>query len=443
MLHKFSGGYCLLQDKALKLRGLRNHVTLVSLLDIPMEVPAFYVEEAAQIRRITEHHLFRGSESLCGLLRFLFEHTVNHRSEPLREFDIATQVFKRRPDFDPQSDSIVRVQIGRLRARLAQFYAEAGLSDPVIVEIPRGGYSLSISYRERPHAPEPVAISEANSPTSVVIRPARRREIRNLVIAVMTTAAVTLGLVAGVNSLRKPQIAGSLEVFWNPFISVPDAPLVIYSNQIRPAAPPAGVSAVSSSPPVHQNPFFTGTGEVMGAVDLTRLFVNIGHDIHFRGEALTPWEDVKDSNLIFVGTATQSAKALGGPERFVLRRQIPGDSTSPMVIADLSPEPGHPAVYHHSAECCQPIDEDYGLIIFSRGLTPERVALSMFGTTTMGTQAAVEFSCDADSLSSLLDRLPKNHSKHVPFFETLLHVTVRGGAPIASEIVAVHVRKQQ
>ena len=44
-----------------------------------------------------------------------------------------------------------------------------------------------------------------------------------------------------------------------------------------------------------------------------------------------------------------------------------------MVIADLSPEPGHPAVYHHSAECCQPIDEDYGLIIFSRGLTPERV----------------------------------------------------------------------
>lgn len=404
-----------------------------------METLKPHVEELAQVRRITEHHLFRGSQSLCRLLRFLVEHAANPRSEPLREFDIATQVFKRRPDFDPQMDSIVRVQMGRLRARLTQYYFEAGISDPIVFEIPRGGYSLSLSYRERPHAREEAPSVTVPTPPPEVVAP-RHSQRRNVAIAILSTAVVTVGLISGINEFRKPQLPPPLARFWNPFTSVPVAPLVIYSNQVR-VAPSSITAPQALSPTNPPEARYTGIGEVMGAVRLTQFFDRIGHDISFRGESFTPWEDVKNSNLIFIGTATLSLKAVGKPERFMLRRQIPGDATSPVVIVDLKPEQGKPEFYRHS-DCCQPIEEDYALLMFSPALTPNRVALTMFGTTTFGTQAAVEFACDLNSVASLLKFLPENAQQSLPFFEAVLRVRVRGNAPVATELVAFHLRNK-
>jgi len=56
-----------------------------------------------------------GSESLCKLLRYLAKHALDHPGTPLKEYQIATEVFGRPADFDPQLDSTIRVQAGRLR----------------------------------------------------------------------------------------------------------------------------------------------------------------------------------------------------------------------------------------------------------------------------------------------------------------------------------------
>ena len=355
-----------------------------------METLKSHAEEFAQVQRITEHRLFRGSESLCRLLRFLVDHTLNFRSKPLREFDIATQVFHRRPDFDPQSDSTVRVQIGRLRAKLTRYYFEAGSSDPIVMEIPRGGYSLSISYRERPQTVEESSTAVASVVAPIIPIVPAARQTQKILIAVLATAIVTVFAYGGLNSLLKPSLPAPLIKFWAPFIAVPSPPLVIYSNQVRVEPDRSTLKPSYANPP---EALYTGIGEVMGAVDLTHLFDRMGHAINFRGESITPWEDAKNANLIFIGTAKQSLKAVGNPERFALRRQVLGDANSPNVIVDLKPEQGHPAFFRHS-ECCQPLEEDYALVILSPALTPGRVALTMFGITTLGTQAAVEFVCD-------------------------------------------------
>src|SRR5215467_5249774 len=105
-----------------------------------------------QIERLTKSHSLHSSESLCKLLRYLAEHAIDHPGIALKEYQIATEVLGRPVGFDPQSDSTVRVQAGRLRVKLAEYYAHEGVDDPILVEIPKGSYVLSFHLRGRPEA---------------------------------------------------------------------------------------------------------------------------------------------------------------------------------------------------------------------------------------------------------------------------------------------------
>jgi TolB-like protein len=50
------------------------------------------------------------------------------------------EVFGRRPDYDPKLDSTVRTEAVRLRARLNKYYSTEGRQDPLVIELPKGGY---------------------------------------------------------------------------------------------------------------------------------------------------------------------------------------------------------------------------------------------------------------------------------------------------------------
>ena len=62
-----------------------------------------------QIDRLIKSHSLRTSESLCKLLRYLAEHSLDHPGIALKEYQIATEVLGRPAGFDLQSDSTVRV----------------------------------------------------------------------------------------------------------------------------------------------------------------------------------------------------------------------------------------------------------------------------------------------------------------------------------------------
>jgi hypothetical protein len=100
-----------------------------------------------QVDKLINSHSLRGSESLCKLLRYLAEHSLDHPGVALKEYQIATEVLGRPAGFDPQSDSTVRVQAGRLRVKLAEYYAHEGVDDPILVEVPKGSYSLTFHLR--------------------------------------------------------------------------------------------------------------------------------------------------------------------------------------------------------------------------------------------------------------------------------------------------------
>jgi TolB-like protein len=54
---------------------------------------------------------------------------------------VGIEVFGRAPGFDPRQDSVVRTEAARLRVRLSQYYAGEGTGDPVVIELPKGGYT--------------------------------------------------------------------------------------------------------------------------------------------------------------------------------------------------------------------------------------------------------------------------------------------------------------
>src|SRR6202035_2321162 len=108
-----------------------------------------------QIDTLVTSEGLHGADSLCRLLRYLANHTLDFPGDPLNEYRIATEVLGRSSDFDPQLDSIIRVQAGRLRSKLAKYYESEGADDPIVVELPKGSYVLTFHHRDksiaRPH----------------------------------------------------------------------------------------------------------------------------------------------------------------------------------------------------------------------------------------------------------------------------------------------------
>ena len=94
----------------------------------------------AQLENILSSSELGSAPSLQRFLRHVVEETLAGRADSLKEYCIGSSVFARGVDFDPKTDPIVRVQARNVRARLEQYYAGAGASDPVIIELPKGTY---------------------------------------------------------------------------------------------------------------------------------------------------------------------------------------------------------------------------------------------------------------------------------------------------------------
>ncbi|MFD3190128.1 hypothetical protein ACFMPD_07615 [Sedimentitalea sp. HM32M-2] len=80
------------------------------------------------------------SDRRARLLDYLIAAECNGDGDGIKAFTIAVDVFGRDESFDPNSDSIVRSEIGRLRDALRMFYAENTRSDLVVIDIPKGAY---------------------------------------------------------------------------------------------------------------------------------------------------------------------------------------------------------------------------------------------------------------------------------------------------------------
>ncbi len=96
--------------------------------------------------KVLESPGFAQSPQLSSFLDYVVQKTLAGKAHELKGYTIGVEALGRREDFDPQTDTAVRVLAGRLRKALDNYYGEAGEKQPVQISIPKGGYVPVFSF---------------------------------------------------------------------------------------------------------------------------------------------------------------------------------------------------------------------------------------------------------------------------------------------------------
>ncbi len=402
----------------------------------------------AAIDRLVASHSLHGSESLCKLLKYLAKQAIEHPGAQVKEYQIATEVFGRQTNFDPQLDSMVRVQAGRLRAKLTEYYSTEGASDPYVVELPKGSYA--VVSRERSRQPASNGNAAGAKEIAEKTREASRKHwlVPSLVAALLVALAIIGWLVLGRKG-QNPVVSASASAatapyrtFWNGFVTVPEEPWVIFSNAAFVGRPDTGMryydAAKDGKAPILDH--YTGVGEVLAVHNLDQVFGVLHQSLRVKRGSLFSLDDAKNNDLIFIGSPSENLTLLDVPStrEFVFRRVTEGLRSGNMEIVNVHPAKGEAPTYIATAANI-PLTEDYAVVALVHGINPEHSELILAGTTTIGTQAAVEFVTRENYLNALLDRMNVRKPSDLKPFEAVIQVKVARGVPVESSLVALRV----
>lgn len=133
----------------------------------------------SQMKCILSSHLFLASPQASRFLSYVVQKKLSGQSHKIKQYTIAVEAFGYPPDFDPLTNTAVRVLAGRVRRMLEQYYAGDGSHDDIRIEIPKRTYvpviRINLSLKDKSkiqnglsarHAPESVA---SYGPTIAII----------------------------------------------------------------------------------------------------------------------------------------------------------------------------------------------------------------------------------------------------------------------------------
>jgi hypothetical protein len=200
-----------------------------------------------QIQRILQSKAFRTSEVQRNLLAYLAEKALSGTSDSLKEYTVGLDVFGKPASYDPRQESTVRMHVGRLRQKLAEFYRTEGIDDPIIVDLPKGGFKVTFEPRAEAPQAEPLAAPlEPISRASLYVR-----EIV-LVTALLVAVACAFYYAAKFRRAEQTVVRTPAATGWTPELQQLWAPIL---NSSRP------LMICLSTP----SPDVTGVGAAHGA----------------------------------------------------------------------------------------------------------------------------------------------------------------------------------
>jgi hypothetical protein len=408
----------------------------------------------AEIEKLVASHALHGSESLCKLLRYLGRQALDHPGTAVKEYQIATEVFGRQADFDPQLDSMVRVQAGRLRTKLAEYYNTEGAADRIVVELPKGSYA--VAFHERANA----AVAHgngsgtgtwANDHLESAGAAAKRRYLVPVLSAALIAALLAVGWLLwtrrelGASSLSaKAEISAPapIRIFWKGFVRGPEEPWVVFSNAAFVGRPNTGMRYYDASRdaklPILDH--YTGVGEVLAVHSLDVVFAELHQSLRVKRGSLFSLDDSKNNDLIFMGSPSENLTLLEIPStrEFVFKKVESGPQEGNVAIVNVHPEKGEAQKYLLGPSNTA-LTEDYAVVALVKAINPEHSELILAGTTTIGTQAAVEYVTRENYLDELLKRMNVTQPSELKPFEAVIHVKVARGVPVESSLVALRV----
>ncbi len=405
-----------------------------------------------QLHRVMRSDVFRHSDALRHLLDYLGSKSFSDPPEEVKEYTIGIEACGKPPEYDPQKDASVRVQVGRLRQKLEDYYKSEGRADPVVLELPKGRFALLV--RQQP--PESKA-------------PVRRfRVFRNLnrvtvVLALLLAAALVW---AGLLYQRVREYEGGLGAsvqaatvrefipLWGSFLSHNAPSVVVFGSPSffasakhnlfvrlygltdpdNPKSSPEFDTVDSRVGPLAGPRFdYASMGDAIAVQRLTSFFGSAGISLKALPAHLAAWESIKDNNLIFIGAWRMHPllRRLPITQDFELG---PDDQ-----IHNQKPGPGELKIY------TTPSHRDsmtYASVGVFPGLRPGREVFVVTAHSSPGAVGAVDFITNADSVKLMRDRIGLPSSGHRKYFQMLLRVYVDNDVPMKTEYVTHHLNPQ-
>jgi hypothetical protein len=418
-----------------------------------------------QIKRIVHSEQFRSSEVLRRLLTFLSEKSIAGEADNLKEYVVAIDGLGKSSTYDPQHNSAVRIQMGRLRQRLAEYYRSEGKNDPMIVDLPKGRFRLT--FEQRSIAPTFAGeTSPSPTPPAPPIKipdsaPSRTTGLSSSRLgAGLLAAALLLGLgyLLGRTPVRQQSLAdgGSrdLETLWEPFLSqklplilsiedplfaeirsnpgvyVRDRSMNEWSDVVSSAALNKLTGALKQSE-MHPSRYYTAFGEAEASFLLGGLLKTPERALSIVRTSQLSWQQLADNNVIFVGVQNLFFNQL---------RNMP---ITPQLVPELNgvrdehPAAGKPSFYADDYTTA-PTEQGtiYALVTHLPGPNGKNDIESFTSNRSAGYLGAVQSFTDPQFAHTLAVKLTQETGGKLPrFYQVLFQVRYRDGVPTETKFV--------
>ena len=409
-----------------------------------------------QLDRLLRSPLLQGSEALCKLLQYLAHHTLNSPADHLKEYQIGTEVLGRPADFDPQSDSSVRMQVGRLRTKLTEYYNSAGIHDAILVDIPKGRYTLS--FERRVDAPQQEAVHEAVVYPSRSASAQRRWMLAGLIVLAIACVALWFQNRAALQSMDAMQRSfypwryePAVSAFWSGILDArPDTDVVMADSSfslvqliskksftIEDYRSRSWVSEIQAqkdlSPDMRDALNLIAVKNLESASDFRLARRILGLDplaqhvhLYYAREYMASL--LKQDNVILIGSPIANPWDELFESRLTFTATL--NNGAPTFITDRAPAAGEQSTYIPTGSV------GYCTVAYLPNPDHNGSVLLLEGTGSEATEAAGDFLLSEDQLSSFQKML---HVTRLPYFEVLLKATQVKGTPLSTTLVAYRI----
>ncbi len=414
----------------------------------------------SQVERIFQSKTFRSSDVLRHLLSYLVDASLAGAADGLKEYTVAVDALGKPTSYDPRQESAVRMQVGRLRQKLAEYYRTEGVDDPIHIDLPKGGFIITFEPRKIPSGPK-IPFEGIPAPDSALAEPVveaggggwRRREaLLACGLALAVLAAGFFGIVSWRQGKQIRLAVASSDVPWTPEIRQiwepilsSNRPLVVciatplsalipgfgfvreFSvNDWADVAKSKGINALKDAlhaPTVQPTYGYTGVGTADAALLLGEFLGARQKNVVVTRSNLLSLPELMEENVVFLGplTGEREIRALRVDQEILLE---------PDGIRNLHPRPGEPAFIPEGPGAKGPEDLDtYSLISRVPGLQGRGEILSLSGNQISSVMAGAQALTDPSVAKMLIDKM-RNSSGSIPrYFQVVLRVRSMDGVP--------------
>jgi hypothetical protein len=416
-----------------------------------------------QVDRILRSDEFRSSEVLRRLLTYLADKAVSGEADQLKEYVIAIDGLGKPSSYDPQHNSAVRIQVGRLRQKLTEYYRTEGKDDEVLIYLPKGRFRLVCEQRSQ-DLPQ---ISEATVPPQTTwegttnqeeplkrIRPSRLlgtfASLLLFTICVFTAAKFWYAKDPSTPNGMTPELVK----LWAPFIES-NRPLIISiedplfaevrsnpgiyfrdrsMNQWKDVANSPAIKTLTGTlkqTDIQPSRYYTAFGEVEASFMLGKLLGSHEQNFQLVRTSQLSWERLADNNVVFVGVQNLFFDQLSGmPIKPQLLPSLDG-------IHDTNPVSGGPALYADQYSTA-PSEQGmmYALVTHLAGPVGHNDIESFTSVRSAGYVAAVQWFTDPGFARTIVSKLEASNGSKMPrYYQILLRVKFKDNVPTETSYV--------